>query len=308
MFSYTNILKQSLRITWKNKYLWFLGFFASSVGGFVTFHQTYNLSWENINSFLSQFFSFFSQNMVLALIYTCVFLIALALGIFLLWLAFSSYGALISEGKKYIKSKTKLNKINLKQAIKIGSKHFWKILGLDLILKVVGATLFMLPSLTISTYEMYPVFSVISTILVVIISAIFLILLFFTVKFAFRFVVLEKENFQTALKEGFELTYNKIWVNLEMGVIFFLLNLLMGVVITILLTLIFLTIMAGQFLFGSSWIFAIANVVIIAAIIILTLLIGAAFSTFKNIAWTNLYLEIRNKKASSKIKRVLSKK
>jgi len=101
---YRNILKQAWQLTWRNKYLWWFGIFAALLGNGGEFEILFNNaganpsqalfpSWQRIASTgvfsghtltnIGNLFRNDTLNMILVLV---VCLIALAVGLFLVWL------------------------------------------------------------------------------------------------------------------------------------------------------------------------------------------------------------------------------
>src|SRR5680860_998689 len=138
MFLYRNILKQSLKISWDNKYLWFFGLFAAFLGNGGDFglisQQTNSDLILNIKRYIEtgifkgstiSNIGYLLKNETMSIIILLgVGLVILALLSFFIWLTIISQVSLVDTSAKIINSNSK-NKPNIKEGIKIGNKKFW---------------------------------------------------------------------------------------------------------------------------------------------------------------------------------------
>jgi len=155
MSLYRNILKQSWKITWRNKYLWFLGIFAALLGGGggykillrglneddqgvlpvlkqITQTGIFNQqTFDNIKEMISHdAFSFFTT--------MSVFLAIIILIGFFVWFAIVSQAAIVNSASNIIKQK----KHNLKQGINSGIKNFWSVFVLNIVSNIIISLIF----------------------------------------------------------------------------------------------------------------------------------------------------------------------
>ena len=156
MFSYRSILKQAWVIAWNHKYLWFFGLFASLAiaGGSMEYQfitQTFgegviNSSYQGLNTLLAWseicskvwlgVIDLFHQNFIVIINAFTILLLTLTLISVFVWLAISSQAALVDSVKKIISSKKKLPNITVRAGLTVGSKHFWSVLGLNILIKI----------------------------------------------------------------------------------------------------------------------------------------------------------------------------
>ena len=150
MTPYREILKQAWKISWKNKILWFFGFFASliSFGAELkifsrAFSQESGLKIiNNIGLFIKT--GIFSKNALYNLSYLIktepwsaillflILIVTLAISLFFIWLATTSQISIIDAVKKI--NKEDKEKINIKDQIKKSKNKFWPVLGMNVLI------------------------------------------------------------------------------------------------------------------------------------------------------------------------------
>src|SRR3989339_64372 len=142
---YTNILKQSWDITWKNKYLWFFGLFAALLGnggdldiivrGFDHDNKFFMFGWQqfsqtgifNKNIFANIALLSVKEPLTLFLSLGTLLIFTFMVG-FLIWMIISSQIAIVSNSVRIITGK--------KHSIKKGEENFWKVFILNMLLKL----------------------------------------------------------------------------------------------------------------------------------------------------------------------------
>ncbi|MFA4941958.1 MAG: hypothetical protein WC582_05240, partial [Patescibacteria group bacterium] len=165
MFQYRNILKQAVLISWRHKYLWFFGLFATLLGGggeyeiiskglsgdtaqtifpnFSRLVETGIFRWETF----SNFGAIFKTNPGSAIVLLIMAVIIIILSIFLIWLMIISQTALVNNSAEII-NKGK-NSLGIKDGVASGIKNFWPVFGLNIIIKIIISLAFVLISLPI---------------------------------------------------------------------------------------------------------------------------------------------------------------
>jgi hypothetical protein len=293
---YMDILKNSFRITWKNKFLWWFGFLIS-LGTFGSFNANFptggnseEISDEEMIAFFQSVKNFFYQ-----------YLYWIILGIVLmtiLWLVLYVLGK-IARGA-LIKSVEEINngkKSGFKKGFSEGKKYFWKILGLDLLLSF-SLTIFLLivitPSIILFIYKSY-----ISGVLLLLLAILFFIALTILTSFLRNFghiyIVLGKLNIWNAIEKSYDLFRKNLWSSILMSLvlmavglglsIIFIFAIFIFLILSFLLGLLFWTIAKtiGIIIFGT-----IATFILLIAIFIAR----SALEVFYQTNWILFFKEI----------------
>jgi hypothetical protein len=324
MFSYRALLKQAWDITWKHKYLWFLGLFTALVasGGsweYQVISNNFNQSlvdgsYYRLNDFLtaSDLLKNFGQGLLSLFHYDfwtilnvlSLLILAAAFAIFLIWLAVTSQAALIGDVKKIQNSKKKDLPLSLRDSLTSGHQHFWSVLGLDLIIKILIAAAFFiisLPLLFIAIKDTTALM-IIYTILFVIFVPVSVSLSLMT-NYVIAYRVLDNKSLVSSLEHGYRLFKNNWLVSLETGVILFILSFLASGVLLAVLGIFLLPLVLLGILLSLTWLTVIALFLAIALVIIF----GAALTTFQVTTWTGLFLQLKDKGALAKLERLFGR-
>jgi len=326
MFSYRTILKQALNLSWKNKYLWLFGLFASLTiaGGSIEYQfitQSFgqgvlNSSFQGLDeligvaaifqSLYAGLIGLFSQNIIVIINSLTIILLALTLISVFVWLAISSQAAIVDIVKKLIvPSKKKIMEPSFRQGLSDGQKHFWPVLGLNIFIRLlISASFFIisLPLLLMMASNSYT-FIIIYTILFVIFvpTALSLSLM---VKYAISYTVLEDKSLVVSLEKGVSL-FKKNWlISLEVALILFLISLFASFLLLLGMSVILLPIFITGLFLSATWL---AYLAIFIAIMVLVIF-GSFLTTFQITSWTNLYLHLHACKGVAKLERMFRKK
>ncbi|MEI6529524.1 MAG: hypothetical protein WCN88_03955 [Candidatus Falkowbacteria bacterium] len=325
MFSYRSILKQALSIAWKNKYLWFFGLFASlAVAGgsmeyqFVTQSLTSGIvdgTYQSLSgllalSYLVQqvwlgFVDLFSQNIIIIINTVTILLLTLTLIAVFIWLAISSQAALVDNVKKILTPKKKLSVASIREGLTTGSRHFWSVLGLNILIKILTGFAFFIVSLPLLFLVISDdsTFVVAYTILFVIFVPI-AVSLSLIVKYAISCRVLENKTVLESLKFAVKL-FKKNWlISLEIALILFLVSFLASLGILLAISIIFFPLLWMGIVFSINWlIFIMLFLCLVAAATF-----GSLYTTFQIATWTDLYLRLKDNKGTAKLERLFQKK
>lgn len=320
MFQYRNILKQSLKISWSNKYLWFFGLFAAFLGSGGDFEiisrQTGGDLIANIKRYIetgvfkastiSNIGELLRNETASMLILLGVAFVVLFLIGFFIWLAVVSQAALVNDSAKIITGKSK-SKSDIKTGIIAGNKNFWQVLLLNIIVKSIVIILFLIISLPILLMASGEAISAgILFIILFIVLVPIAIIFSFIIKYAICFKVVNNDGLVDSIVKGWSL-FKKNWlVSVEMAFLLFFISFVFG--LAIILAVLIITI---PFLFLAFIVFKLFSAIGFLAIVtigfilmlILVMIAGAMLSTFQTATWTGLYLELVNKTAHSKIVR-----
>ncbi|HNV12642.1 MAG TPA: hypothetical protein PK686_01935 [bacterium] len=328
MTPYREILKRAWKISWKNKILWFFGFFASliSFGAELkifsrAFSQESGLKIiNNIGLFIKT--GIFSKNALYNLSYLIktepwsaillflILIVTLAISLFFIWLATTSQISIIDAVKKI--NKENKEKINIKDQIKKSKNKFWPVLGMNVLIWLIinGVTLLISLLLVVIIIQNKSSLLAIYGLLFIIFIPIILFLSFM-IKYAIAYIVIDGKKTSDALKSGWEL-FKKNWlISIEMSITLFFINILAMAIISIVVFLIFL-VLAGIamttaiFIFSSQAFFwGLISIAILIAVVLISL--GSAIiNTFQISAWTELFIKLKEEKTSSKLERIFS--
>lgn len=263
---YMNILKNAFQFTWKNKFLWWFGFFIalSSPGSFnMNFPSgTNDISNSKAKEVFGSFSDFWHQ-----------YLIWIIIGIFVLFVIFIALYALgkIARGA-LIKSVEKID-TDKPSGFKLGwidgKKYFWKILGLDILLNLSITILVLIviaPSIILFFYKAY-----LSGVLLILLALIFIFTLSILVSFLNNYgrfyIVLGNLSIWNAIEKAYALFKKNISTSLIMFLINFALSTAAGLsFLIVFFILILIAILGGLAIYAAfQWI----GVIIFSAIILL---------------------------------------
>jgi membrane-anchored glycerophosphoryl diester phosphodiesterase (GDPDase) len=328
MTPYREILKRSWNISWKNKSLWFFGFFASIISfgaelkifskafsqesGLKTindiglFIKTGIFSREALQN-ISHLMRTETSTMLLLSLYL---LVILAMTIFFIWLATSSQISIIDAVKKI--KKDEQQKISIKEQIKKSKSKFWPVLGMNALIWLIinGITLLISLLLVVILIQNKTYLTLLYGLLFIIFIPIILFISF-VIKYAIAYIVIDDKKVSSALKNGW-IMFKKNWlISIEMAITLFFINILAMLVVSFASFLIFIlfsgiAVTTAIFVFSSQAFFwtLIAIAIIIALVIIA--LSGAIVNTFQISAWTELFIKLKENKASSKLERIFT--
>lgn len=325
MFSYRSILKQAWTIAWKHKYLWFFGLFASlAVAGGSMEYQflTQGLgqgfldgSYQNLNGLLALsellqsvwlgIISLFNQNIIIIINTITIILLTLTLISIFVWLAISSQAALVDNIKRILNPKKKLSILSIRDGIAIGSRHFWSVLGLNILIKLMIAFAFFLISLPLLFLVLSDssAFVIAYTILFVIFVPV-AVSLSLIVKYAISCRVLENKSVMSSLETGWYL-FKKNWlISLEIALILFIISFLSSFVILITISILFFPLLWLSLVFAIGWL----TVLMLFISLVVAILFGSLLTTFQISTWTDLYLHLKDNKGVAKLERIFQKK
>jgi hypothetical protein len=310
MFSYRSIFRKALKVTWRNKYLWFFGLFASLVS-FGTEYQILSramgekgrpmyMYFKDAGVFSSGFWSnmaeLWSSDAWALITVVLVGLACLAIMVFLAWLAVISQAAIIDSAEKIVNKRKEALSLGIASGLAVGRHKFWRVLGLDVITKVTVAILVWLVSLPLVSSISIPELSIVYVVLFVILVPVALVFSLF-INYSIAFVVIKDYSVSKSLQQGWSL-FKKNWlVSIEMAFMLFLVNFLLTIVIIMSATVFFLV-----FISVFSPVMLSLGVL---ALILFMVLSGCILSTFQITAWTDLFIKLRSSKVSSRLERLM---
>jgi hypothetical protein len=328
MSLYRSIIKQSFVVAWKHKYLWVLGLFATFLAS--------NFEISLINRFLNRqastiydwqawiqsgIFSPKAWGSFLQLAQTdpgsfigllVVFIIVVALALFLLWLAVVSQAGLVSNTNKALVEGGRVGskaeqKHDMALAFREGRKKFWPVLGLNIVVRLLASVLALITIAPIFvTPQVSVALSIVYFIIFILLLAIALILTFI-MKYAVAYIVLKNQGFAQSMTSAWRL-FRKNWlVSLEMTFILFALSLVVSLALIIAVMVMAIPI-ALLYIFS----FFIGSFIAFVAILVLGILIsigiivigGSVLTVVQTIAWVQLFDQLNaGKGPESKLER-----
>jgi len=285
--NYWEILKKAWKIAWKNRYLWWFGFFVS-------------LSWlANFNCFFDseenpaeqeKIMQFISQNVC--------WVIIIGLAFFVVWIIFFvlkiiGKGALINS----IFSQLQEEQGNFKIGWKKGKENFKKIF---LIIFVLGLfILFTIGILTIPVAVLlinhnYIIGFLMAFLAVVIVISLLILTAYLRI-FGCLYAILGKLNFWTALEKAYDLFRKNIRSSLIMGIIFIPVNIFLAILFFMLfIPIAVIFFVAGLILYFTAGPIGaiISSVIGLIIFLFFILVIRSVYEVFSQAVWILFFQEI----------------
>lgn len=238
--NYLEILKKSWQTTWKNKYLWWFGFFVALAGWGGAFN--YNLS-ENQGpqKFSEQALIDFASTH--AALIASVAITALLILLLFLVLGVIGRGALIASVEKIITQKES----DFRSGFADGKKYFWKILWLGLsvsLLTILTLCVLIAPVVFFFYEKSYVIGFILLLIALAIIIPILFIAAFLRI-YGYLYAVLGNLSVGDALENAYELLRQNVMTSIFVCLIFFAINIIFGLLLVGLIlpiTLVFLAV------------------------------------------------------------------
>jgi hypothetical protein len=254
--------------------------------------------WSNIGPY-------FAENPRGALISVTLLILALAIFIFLVILSISSQAALVDQAKKLYNNEKK--DLGNSKGIATGRAHFWPVLGINILVKVLIACIFFLITLpVILTAPTASLPIIIYTILFLIFIPV-VIGLSLIAKYAIAYIVIKKNKFIEAINNAINL-FSRNWViSLEMAFILMLINIVVGIMILIAMFAIAAPFVILSLIFANFTIFWLITFLGFTVLILAVIWLGSMLTAFLVNSWTKLFLELLDRKGESKIKRLNDK-
>ncbi len=299
---YRDTLKQAWKLTSRNPWLWFFGLFAAlSANGdeYDTFFN--NLSFVRriqlnldayrgalfngeIGDFFRNFSRAFGQD---ALAIGLVLLVALIIGLLVIWLITVSQAALIKSASQNRDNQP----IGWVDVIHAGTKVFWKVLGLNVIAKAiiyVPLAGLGLPLVLLYLQNEVTAWSVIMTLVGFLILVPASIVVSFITKYATAYIVIQGAPVKKAIPEGWRLFVKNWLITIELALLLFIINFIVGFIAVSLMTTLGLT--------ATTTGLSVFTIVIIS--------LGSILAVFQFSAWTFLFRDLIEDRGVSKLVRI----
>jgi hypothetical protein len=231
MYTYKNILKQSLNIAIKNPLLWVIGAFAAIIGATGEFELVIGMSSLSYQSTVLPFWAGLVESGILSVegirasweaitVHPFTFIAALlllmslmAIAVFFTWASFTSLIALIKQSVAISTGKP----LDFKELLRKSTGSFWKVFGLHLALRIaVFILMFILVAVGALINKWFILFFILFNTL-----ALVAIVLSLVNRYAMCGVALKDWGFKESIINGWELVKRHWLITIETAVILF---------------------------------------------------------------------------------------
>lgn len=289
---YINILKDSWKLTWSKKYLWWLGLLASFTSGTGNF-SNYSSPGDN-----DKIGDFIAQNMQTIIIIGSIFFV---ICLVMFFIGIIGRAGLIKNIADEINSRPG----NFKSGFTGGKKFFWKILGLNIILFLIMITsivVLAVPVIFLFAKKVYFLGTMLALLAVFILLPV-IILVSFAKTYGEIYIVLGKLTALSAIESA----YNLFRKNILPSIIMALLTIPVGMIL--MFAIIFMLIPTALFfgLIGLLFYFLLGKTgaIIIAVIALLfflalALLLRSIYETILQTVWILFFYEIAKPKVEER--------
>ena len=315
-------MRRVLKISWHHKWVWLLAFFAAFIGNggiyeallrgfnnvsegqsiFFTLQEYARsgvwsmMSWSKLVSLWQTDPSAFGLNLLGSVTLLCVLAILIVLSVV------SQAGVVYSMVKL-----DEDEKVSIKQSFCHGIDRFWAVLEINVITKLV-----LLGILTFLTYVasvFYFENGTWNTVVYIVAFALFMlfgIVVYFLTIYGTAYAVLRNKNVFPAIKSAWKLFRRHVLLNLEMGLLLFILNILAAIAFFVVSFIALSPLIVLYFLFmfsATNWAAAVVMGLATIIFIIAMILVGSWWSAFQLGVWAALFEELEVKGGKSKIVR-----
>jgi len=321
---YRLLIKRAWRLSLKYKWLWLFGIFAALLGQGGVYEFIFRI-FNNLSTGQSLFYTLqeYANSGILGMISWGKLqelwvsdLSGLAMGIFSLLFALCLLGVMISLSvigqAGLVKGAIGLQegkKLGIKECFREGLKHFWSVLEINFITKVVLLGLLLLITYIVSLIPVTSTWG--NTILFAVFFVFFVvvgIIIYFLTLYGTAYAVLRGQHTFQALNSAWKIFKKNIVANLEMGAIVFILNIVIAIGASIGAFIVLAPFILIYFILlftNAALVFAIYNVFMIALVFVVFLALCAWYNTFQVSLWIMLFEELALDKVKPKIVRVL---
>lgn len=319
---YRPILKRAWGIAWRFKYLWFFGLFASLIGSGGLYN--FNLSLDGASSrgaWLIGLQDFLSgqgiwagavKNLAASLDVWLVVLILLFIvfGLFILWLAVVSQGALFFG----IRGAKQEEKLSFGEIFKKGKDKFWPVLTLNIIMALVALAFLIVVTLPFLILVFKPEISAaVASLFVAIPLVIFFplgVIITFIARYGVIFVVNKDRSVRAAISEASSMLRRHWLESIEMAILLWAIYIVLGLVLSLIARWFLMPLLVYVFgLFANTYVGleVLVQVVItggLAIYMLIMLWVAAVMNVFENSCWLFLFERLDSDEMESKTVRL----
>ena len=289
---YLGIIGKAFLLTWKNRYLWWFGFFLmfSNLGGLNYSRSDFESKGTQTNFALENLSRYSHWTLIGFLFLSAIFIALIILSII-------SRGALISSIEKIHRNKT----TDFKKTFQDGKKNFSKIFLISIFsgLLMLGALLILFPPVAFLFLNHNYIIGSIMAVFAVIIFIPLIILVAYLRIFGYLYAVLGGLKSWSAIENAYSLFQKNISTSLLMAIIFIPLNILLFLIILFALVPIALAILPLGiilFIFAGPFGAGIAGVIGLSILAILFIYLRSFMEVFTQAAWIFFFHEIATPK------------
>jgi hypothetical protein len=299
--NYGDLLSEAFRLTWRNRFLWFFGFFVAGAGGSFNFPANFG-GQQGQAPFgpAAGPLRWISENLVLFL--TAVISVVVVLALVFIVLSIISHGALAESVAALHRGETR----GFGSAFRAGTANFWRVLGLKVLflLMALGLTLLIFLPVVLGGIAVFSltdstglrVLAVVLGVIFVFVALIVVFLPFAIVnQFALRELVVNRRRILESIAGGFGLFRRNIGRSLLVWLIQLAVMLGLGIAVLVVLV-IFGAILLGPAIALFATDHATAGVVagVVGGVLFLVPLfvISGALGAFNHAYWTLAYLRL----------------
>jgi len=318
---YRRALRMSWDLAWHHKFLWVFGMFATILGqmGILELLTKVGMASSTYALFPTWLaspgvFKDAAQNGGMALStdgwvwFVCLLLIFVSLAAFFIFTAVSSQGALIRASAQFSKKETLPS---TSDAWTAGTKHFWKLLGVNVIKKLILVilTIFVgwatLPVVVVDVTTGYLIISLLVFILAAVVGMVVSFLAIYTA----GYIVVEEYPVVKAIESAWRLFLSHWLVSAEVALLVLFFNFLIGLIAVFALLVVFFPVLIAWMVAALTSSAALWMAGLVVGLIFFTLFIiflGSVFTVFTTSVWTNLFMKMHREGIRSRIVHVLS--
>jgi len=303
---YLQIIQDAVKISWKNTYLWWFGFFIAltSLGEIFNYSSHSEKSWHAIIK-KQEVFYFSSQNIYwvggLTLLLVLFYVLLVSLNII-------GRGALIDSISKQLRKKP----ANFKTGLTAGRKYFWKILILVLILSLSIFFLMIIiftPVIFLFANHNYFIGSLLGFLALLILIPLLLLVSYLKV-YGYLYVVLGQLKVMPALENAYNLLRKNLGASLIILLLFIPLNIIwMLVILMSILPVGFIFLCLGTLMFFLAGSIGVGITMLIAVISFLgiAMFLRSIYEVFIQIIWILFFQIIAQPEVFEPIKEMIVK-
>jgi len=296
---YRTLLKKSYQIVKRYKFLWFFGVFAAIMGNGGEVQMLFRASdaVPNLPKNISNLGDFLAANTPQDLIYNTWFLIKLrpevilpvlllffVIVLFVIWLIVVSQASLVYSVNRIQNNKS----VDFRTAFASTKGMAWKVFLLNFFTRFLlyaALIILILPFSTLLVLNNNNTVGLFGIILLSFIITVPLAMVMnFVLKYAIVYIVVEKEEVWSAFTKAFRLFWKNWFVSIEMAVILFFINILVGLSVFVLIFFLAVPFLALAVLMATLGQLVLANIsvlLVVALLLALIIFFGSWLAVFQ---------------------------
>ncbi len=293
--NYFKLIQKAFHIAWKNKYLWWLGFFvAFGQSASVVFNYSKNDGPAN-----QPVLDFVYSHMPIILLAAAMILLIYAV---IIVLAIVGRGSIIKAAGESVKGR----KMNFHSAVHQGKKYFWRLFLIGLImgaLTIGTLFVFLVPVYFFFYTKSYITGSVIAALAVIIVIPLMFLITFLRT-YGYLYAVLGDLPFGEALENAYSLFRENVLTSLVALLVFALIGLILAILVGLIIlpVVVIFALLSGilYLLAGAAGVTA-ASVFGAVVVGVILLAILSVFEVFKQALWVLFFEEIARPGVKEKV-------